>query len=119
MKPFNLKNAIAGKLLQTRDGKEVTDFKFFPSRNFKFNCAAIIDGEVFWFNEKGRHNTSCNSNFDLFMREEKLVLYANLFECGEEYYVTSEDVYETKKEAESEGQCLEHYVCTFPITINR
>jgi hypothetical protein len=63
MKPFNLEEALAGKPVVTRDGREVTQLHRF-SGGYKYTLVGIVD------------NVSIN---DLFMASTKRTGYINIF----------------------------------------
>ena len=74
MKKFNLKEALAGEPLITRDGRKVSGFKYSPSQwRRDFPYLALIEGEPFpnSFTKNGKLVIGVNAEEDLFMAESK------------------------------------------------
>jgi hypothetical protein len=75
MKPFDLKRALAGAVVVTRDGREVSELHFFSTATKEdYPILASIDEEVYSFTVHGKEFTSLNnkemdSELDLFMEE--------------------------------------------------
>ena len=75
MKPFDLKKAIAGKKVVTRDGHEVTEFYYLPTVTSRFSICAVINGEAYLFTVLGKLVIEGQSDLDLFMAPETMTLY--------------------------------------------
>lgn len=75
MKQFNLEQALQGRPVVTREGKVVTQLKFFEVTK-SYSLAGIIDGDLHMWCADGRYykNGYENPN-DLFMKEEELYVF--------------------------------------------
>jgi len=63
---FNLKKALAGHKLITRDGRSATNFR--KSFDYKpYTYAATIDGTERTYTDEGKFQISADSNYDLFL----------------------------------------------------
>lgn len=69
MKPFNLKLALAGDQVCTRDGRKVLQIAYFPDANEPFKLEVLIKdnggSRSYW--ENGKRCSSSQSPEDLFM----------------------------------------------------
>ena len=80
MKPFNLQEALAGKPVVTRNGKEVTGFTKFADLKEPFKYAAILAGEIYTFTAEGKFLSSKADNpHDLVMVVEKHQVFINIY----------------------------------------
>lgn len=82
MKPFNLKEALSGKTVLTRDGEEVTNIVKFDNVNHPFNLAGVLHGRIQTWTEKGEFNIYSESelnDFDLFMASEETAIWINIW----------------------------------------
>lgn len=75
-KPFNLEQALAGKPVVTRDGREVQDLHYFKAAIFiPHKLVYMVQGNLYTADEKGInsvHGSEINDNeLDLFMKSEK------------------------------------------------
>lgn len=82
MKPFNLEEALAGKPVVTKSGQKVIELHYFKGIDSKYECIiAQIEGYVslerFYIN--GNYHFNQTSNFDLFMAEEKIEFWHNVY----------------------------------------
>lgn len=95
MKPFDLKAALAGAPVVTRDGKTVVLIGQFPG-TVQPNVWADLEGSSFlyWFYENGRVHEHDEHAFDLFMapRKEKRWIGLSLADgwCSRAYKKESE-----------------------------
>ena len=80
MKPFNLEEALAGKPVVTRDGREVTEIHYFKTDKSSYPLGAVIGGNTTWFKLNGKQNDDPESDYDLFMKEEEVTMYVHVFE---------------------------------------
>lgn len=81
MKPFNLKAALAGEKVITRDGREVAQLAEFDCTGV-FVIAAVISGVLHEFDAYGRSlgESSMPSPKDLFMASKKLSGFINIYD---------------------------------------
>jgi hypothetical protein len=79
MKPFNLQEALAGKPVVTRDGREVTDVTYFSTlrNSTSFKLRGVLEGYLRKFNDAGMYLT--NKNLDLFMASTKKTGWVNIY----------------------------------------
>ena len=106
MNPFNLKDALAGKPVVTRDGRKVFDLHHFPSAS-TYKLAGVVEGaeeQPSTFTEKGIFAIfSSNNNRDLFMASEKKEGWINLYKQSKGY-IRGVDVHPSKSTAEFFGK---------------
>lgn len=68
MKDFDLKLALEGEPVITRDGREVKDLHLFSSVQTHYPVVGIIEGRIFSFSKEGKYLTNrSESDKDLFM----------------------------------------------------
>jgi hypothetical protein len=81
MKPFNLQEAIAGKPLVTKDGREVKRFTYLPEVNNEYKIVAVVDGKLLIYTEAGHFWTADKAftDRDLFMKATKVTRWVNLY----------------------------------------
>jgi hypothetical protein len=82
MKEFNLEEALAGKPVLTRNGKNITELYFFKNSDVCEPLFGMVEGDkdVFSWNKDGIFNTYQKSGFDLFMAPEKKSIWVNVYE---------------------------------------
>ena len=81
MKKFDLKKALDGKPVITRDGKKVINITYFAVDNSDLTCVyGLIDGYVESWHIKGQKLLGVKSNLDLFMAFEKTSVWINVYE---------------------------------------
>lgn len=99
MNVFNLKEAIAGKPLQTVDGREVSEFVYFNDVKGKYCCYAQVDGEVISFTKEGKSSGAGNSPRDLVMKTQTVTKWMNVYAEGDLFVVGRLALYDSKAEA--------------------
>jgi hypothetical protein len=70
MKPFNLKKALAGEPVVTRNGLRVSEIHLFETYRNNHPVVAVVENELTRFNLDGKYwlrDTSDSTN-DLFMK---------------------------------------------------
>lgn len=120
MKPFNLKEAKAGKPVQTRDGNNVRII-CFNRRHRDSPIVALIENDngenLYPFNKEGEFhfNAKIPHPNDLFMKSEKRQGFINLF--GSKSFVhTGITIYGTEEEAHSAADTYPMiYITIIPI----
>ena len=113
MKPFNLEEYLENpsREVVTRDGRAVkiccTDYVDGP-------VIAKIEDDVFShsFREDGRYVDYEETDYDLFFTTEKHEGWVNIFK-GEDFYHTF--IYNSKEDAEKQGETFYNYVPTIKI----
>lgn len=113
MKPFNLEEYLENpsREVVTRDGRAVkiccTDYVDGP-------VIAKIEDDVFShsFREDGRYVDYEETDYDLFFTTEKHEGWVNIFK-GEDFYHTF--IYNSKEDAEKQGETFYNYVTTIKI----
>ena len=93
MKPFNLEQALAGKPVVTRDGREVTQLHLFDCNKFPLVC--VIGGYTTTMTKTGTENIGVSSDNDLFMASEKVIKWVNIYKGN----FCSPYLYDSKEEA--------------------
>lgn len=116
MKPFNLEQALAGKPVVTRDGKEVTqivkwDIQVgYPVSYVTSGCKEVLftttDGYYKWDKSESRN--------DLFMDPEVKEAWVNVYKWSMGT-VTVGEVYSSEEEAYSKRDNVESYLKTICI----
>lgn len=86
MRPFNLKEALAGKSVVTRDGRPVSQITRFVARQ-SFPVVGVIDGDsIETYTLDGKFfnptNVEHDSGFDLFMNTEIKTGFINVYASG-------------------------------------
>jgi hypothetical protein len=115
--PFNLEKAKARHPLVTRDGKMVTEFHRFETRQNIWKCSAIIDGDLFCFNDSGRRNQGLReSPYDLFLAPTEVTMWVNVYEANGKWYSTG-IFHDTESEAISK-RTEKAFIATVPVTFN-
>lgn len=118
MKPFNLQEAMAGKPVQTRDGREVTQLKFFEDVNINLIIGVVAKNIWTWNMEGQSDSLSGESNNDLFMALEKKSIWVNVYEVmdslSEEFELSIGKIHGTKESAMSSKN--KYYIKTIEIT---
>lgn len=67
---FDLKKALNGATVVTRNGDIVTDFAYFPSANDTVFCLrGVVAGEIWSWTIEGLFRVNQTSNLDLFIFE--------------------------------------------------
>jgi hypothetical protein len=85
MKPFDLEKALAGEPVVTRDGKEVTDIAYFPTKDDNYKVCGILNKDCEWFTNKGFYIQEDDEHLkNLFMKEEIIESWVNLYQAGNE-----------------------------------
>ena len=77
MKPFNLKEALAGKPVITRDGDEVTNIVKFDVCDNPYSVAGLHNGNIRTWTEEGKFDIFSQiklNDFDLFMDSEDQII---------------------------------------------
>jgi hypothetical protein len=108
MKPFNLQRALAGDPVVTRDGRLVTDLKFFNGTVAESICG-VLDGRIrAWF-EGGEYmsNKGETHYLDLFIAPLVKQGWVNLFRATDGQWRVNGPVYRTEFVAKSNALCNE------------
>jgi len=82
MKPFNLEEALAGKPVVTREGRKVLQLHCFKNISKENECiSVIIEGynSIRNLYENGRYLETQDHPNDLFMAEEKIEFWHNVY----------------------------------------
>jgi hypothetical protein len=112
MKDFNLKEALAGKPVITRDGKKVKQLTQFDSETS--NLFGVVDNSLIsWYND-GVYSSNYKSNFDLFMETENVSIWVNVYYDGDNIYIGHKHSIEQLALEVSKNSI--HYIKTIEIT---
>lgn len=121
MKPFNLKEAKAGKPVCTRDGKDVRIICYDWKNPSSISIIALVkeekDGEsIQKYTQDGRYyadGSECDA--DLFMKPEKHEGWVNVYKKdGSKRYVDKQ-LFNTSVEAMNYGEKWNSYITTTKI----
>lgn len=116
MKPFNLQEALAGKPVVTRDGRDATHFVHYPEA-VKHKVTAIVNGriETYWATTGSwnYHDDGPSGLHDLFMATTKKTGWINIYKGFNGQPTTSGCVlHETKELAEHDGKVAPNWLST-------
>lgn len=113
MKPFNLEEALSGKKVVTRDGREVTELHLFKV-NMDFPLSVVVDKHIESFTKDGQYyyETGSESPFDLFMASGKVTKWVNVY-LDREIQVGAIPF---DSEAEAKEFADRYLIATVPIT---
>lgn len=83
MKPFDLKAALAGEPVVTRNGCEVSQLIHFQLENNSAPVRFVCKDVILACSDKGRYNvySEVEHFYDLFMAPKKRTVWINLFSC--------------------------------------
>lgn len=102
MKPFNLKDALAGKPVVTRDGRKVEGLTHFPTLKKDYNSlplVGVVEGYMRFWSDTVPSLGSGNP-IDLFMVGTKKTMWGNVYRHVDNGCPKMGFLYPTKKEAE-------------------
>ena len=112
LKPFNLEAALNGAEVVTRTGKEVTEVVVLKTMIYGRNVLAVIDGNLYSFNQNGRVDGDMEYPNDLFMKPQQVTKWVNIYST-KSGYLWAGSLFDTKEKA-LEG--LEGSIDTIQIT---
>jgi hypothetical protein len=119
MKPFNLEEALAGKPVQTRDGRKVTEIVHLKTIDVTYPIIAVVDKTPVAYTMVGREwQSGADSRGDLFMAPEIVTKWGNVYQnCNNgKYFIGT--LFETEGEAKGgASNAPANYISTVPITI--
>jgi hypothetical protein len=86
MRTFDLKAALRGEKVVTRDGREVTTVLQPDGLAKPYTVAAVINGALYSYTESGVYEVGdpyevgdCSTRHDLFMATKTVTKYSNLY----------------------------------------
>lgn len=82
MKPFNLEEALAGKPVVTRDGRDVKELIVLKTKDIEQPIISVIGKDSFAHFPDGKFNDHGECDLDLFIKEEEVTLYANIYKSN-------------------------------------
>lgn len=113
MKPFNLTEALEGKKVITRKGWNVRIFGYQPTNLPSSRVIGSAEGCAMGWSEQGKFQiNSEDSIYDLFMADEPIEMYINLYEDSIGKWV-DETIFESEEQAKRYAE--EHYKTTIKI----
>lgn len=117
MKPFNLKEAKAGKPVCNRDGNDVRIICFDKRSNSNSPIVALhTEGDL---EEISLHNINgkCQffSRFDLFMKTQKREGWINIYKDSNGTYKNSILIHLSKEDAIKERYLIDNYIDTVKV----
>ena len=115
LKPFDLEAALNGAEVVTRTGKEVTEVVVLKTMIYGRNVLAVIDGNLYSFNQNGRVDGDMEYPNDLFMKPQQVTKWVNIYEDGSGYFI-GKLMTLTKEAATGSISELDKYVDTIQIT---
>lgn len=80
IEPFNLKKALLGDKVGTRDGRPVEDVYFFPTLASEYRVFADVDGTMVNYTVNGEYSEGSIHDLDLMMYPEEIVSNPSLNE---------------------------------------
>ena len=101
MKKFNLEEALAGKPVITRDGKEATQLVLFKTVG-KYPLLCVADEELLSYTKEGNHVMSgMESSYDLFMKPTKKSGWIAVLKLPSGRVEMSNTIHKTKQDVEN------------------
>lgn len=103
MKPFNLEEALAGKKVVTRDGREVTEIYVYQTvnRTEEEALSAVVNGRIKLYYDGGHFLISHKEHInDLFMADDEMYVYVYDTVISSVY----DSLQEAKQKCEIEGK---------------
>ena len=97
MKPFDLKAAVNGEKVVTRNGTPVAEFRFFDSVYETYPVVASVDGEIKTYTKSGEFSEFNEHPLDLFMAETDKSIITKWSILTDSDSITR--LYDTKEEA--------------------
>jgi hypothetical protein len=80
MKKFNLSEALEGKPVITKNGKKVTQITKFDNVTItKYSICGVVEGSLENWSIEGKYNLTHQSEFDIYMAEEKKTIWINVW----------------------------------------
>jgi hypothetical protein len=100
MKPFDLKAALRGEKVVTRDGREVTTVLQPDGLAEPYSVAAVINGELYSYKADGSYgvNNVCTTH-DLLMATKTVTMFSNIYRDPTGVFTGS--LHETAADAEA------------------
>jgi hypothetical protein len=103
MKPFNLTEALAGKPVVTRRGRNVSEIRHLPTGK-QYQVAAVVDGDLNTYTTTGQYIAKGSAHDDdLFMGSTMREGWAYIYGDATEMRILSR-LYQT--EAEARAACV-------------
>jgi hypothetical protein len=103
LKPFDLEAALNGAAVVTRAGKEVTEVIVLKTVIYGRNVLAVINGDLYSFNQNGRVDGDIEHPNDLFMKPTQVTKWVNIYKnssgyyCGNHFHLTKEQALENNE----------------------
>ena len=116
MKPFNLKEALAGKPVITLRGVEATQLHLFDIDHI-YPLSAVVEGELIQYTIKGEFRSDYESGWDLFMAEVEKAQWINIWETKNGYILTTNHNREDQADLEIENELLHKHLKKIRITL--
>ena len=116
MKPFNLKEALAGAPVITLRGVEATQLHLFEIDN-KYPLFAVVEGEIVQYTVEGEFRENYESGWDLFMAEVEKVQWINIWETKNGYILTTNHNREDQADLEIEEELTHKHLKKIRITL--
>ena len=119
MKPFNLKEALEGAPVVTRNGNEVTQLYKFDVLDLDAQelYAVIDDRQIESFYLNGQWREKGESGYDLFMAEVEKVQWINIWETRNGYILTTNHNREDQADLEIEEELVHKHLKKIRITL--
>ena len=111
MKPFDLQKALAGEPVVTRDGRKVQRVAHLPEIKYPWSVVAVIEGEMYTYNETGRCYADTIASADLFMAPTKRTVWVNLYRDHCAFWHDTKELALAGKSFDAE------HIGTFPMEI--
>ena len=119
MKPFNLKEALEGAPVVTRNGNEVTQLYKFDVLDLDAQelYAVIDDSQIESFYLNGQWREKGESGYDLFMAEVEKAQWINIWETKNGYILTTNHNREDQADLEIENELIHKHLKKIRITL--
>ena len=79
MKPFDLKKALAGAQVVTRNGQTVSELHHFKTIDGEYKLGVVLAGDLINCTESGKYLIGRDNDYDLFMGQVKRSGWVNIY----------------------------------------
>jgi hypothetical protein len=120
-KPFNLEEALAGKPVETRDGRKVLEIVLLKTKGTVYPVVVIVEGlgsSPLCYSRSGKYyvGNTLHSDLDLVMKSITVTRYVTVYQNSPNVF-SNGNMYDTKELAEQAALTRNStYVGAFPIT---
>jgi hypothetical protein len=116
-KPFDLKAALRGEKVVTRDGREVSSVTHFPSVAVRESVIAVIEGRIYTFTSLGFYYEENNqSQHDLLMAAKTVTKFSVVYIDGTGETWNAHELFDTIEEARAKVSQYSNFFTVATVT---